>query len=213
MRKFKRKVKGESILEVVMALAIVSVVLIGAYSSLSTSISTNVSTGKRIIALNLAREGIEAVRNNRDTNWLSFFGSRRDNWDCYNSSGGSCTDSFSTTEEYFITDFFNSPLLKKISPAAILDIENTSTGYADFLLKKNVLENNRYEHTAGDDSVFYRQVAVQKESNTKCTSVGANNCTEERLKAVVRVQWKEENGFQEFKLETYLYDFFERGSY
>lgn len=35
---------------------------------------------ERIIAINIAREGLEAVRNIRDTNWLKFSGQRRQCW-------------------------------------------------------------------------------------------------------------------------------------
>lgn len=38
------------------------------------------SSKDRIIAVNLAREGLEAVRNIRDTNWLKFSGNRRECW-------------------------------------------------------------------------------------------------------------------------------------
>ncbi|MBU0576990.1 hypothetical protein KJ742_07795 [Patescibacteria group bacterium] len=41
----------------------------------------NVNVSKnRVIAVNIAREGIEAVRNIRDTNWLKFSGNRRICW-------------------------------------------------------------------------------------------------------------------------------------
>jgi len=41
----------------------------------------NINTSKnRVIAVNLAREGIEAVRNMRDTNWLKYSSKRRTCW-------------------------------------------------------------------------------------------------------------------------------------
>lgn len=214
-KKILKKARGESLVEVVAALAIVSIVLIGAYSALSNAMRSNVSTSNRIVALNLAREGLEGVRNVRDTNWLVYFGSRRDNWDCYEALSGACISHFSSSEEYFRIDPFASDILQKRTGAAVLDIENESDEFEYFRVKWNDPENEpgRYEHSEGTETKYYRQISVQKEVNDNCISGTFNNCRDQRLKVVSRVQWEEESGVQEFILQTYLYDFFERDSY
>lgn len=54
---------------------------IGLAAAIMASSIRNINSSKnRIIAVNLAREGIEAVRNIRDTNWLIFAGRKRDCW-------------------------------------------------------------------------------------------------------------------------------------
>ncbi len=71
---------GETILETIIA---VSVLAIGVTlsSTLMASSLRNINTSKnRVIAVNIAREGIEAVRNIRDTNWLKFSGNVRECW-------------------------------------------------------------------------------------------------------------------------------------
>lgn len=90
MIKFFKNKKGETILETIIA---VSILAIGVTlsSTLMASSLRNINTSKnRVIAVNIAREGIEAVRNIRDTNWLKFSGNARE---CWNHMPGNLIDS------------------------------------------------------------------------------------------------------------------------
>jgi len=61
--------KGFSLTEVIIAIFIIIIGIIGAMGLITYSIS-NVTVGKsQIIAASLAQEGMEIVRNIRDTNW------------------------------------------------------------------------------------------------------------------------------------------------
>jgi hypothetical protein len=51
-----------------------------ASTAILTSLRNMTNAKSRIIAINIAREGVEAVRSIRDTNWLRFSDSRRDCW-------------------------------------------------------------------------------------------------------------------------------------
>lgn len=63
--------RGQTLIEVITALAVIAVGLVGVLS-LATSNVRNQGIGlSRLFANNLAREGVEIVRNMRDTNWLS----------------------------------------------------------------------------------------------------------------------------------------------
>ena len=63
--------RGSTLIDVMIALVVISVGLVGALS-LATSNVRNQGIGlSRLIANNSAREGIEIVRNIRDSNWLS----------------------------------------------------------------------------------------------------------------------------------------------
>ncbi len=78
--KFLKNIKGETIAETIVALTILAMG-IAMTSTLMANSLRNVNTSKyRVIAVNIAREGIEAVRNIRDTNWLKFSGKRRMCW-------------------------------------------------------------------------------------------------------------------------------------
>jgi len=62
--------KGFSLAEVIIAIFVTIIGIIGAMSLITYSIS-NVAIGKsQIIAASLAQEGMEVVRNIRDTNWI-----------------------------------------------------------------------------------------------------------------------------------------------
>ena len=62
--------RGFTLLEVLVATFIITVGIMGSLSLVSRTIySANISS-KRLIAVYLAQEGIEIVRNIRDTNWL-----------------------------------------------------------------------------------------------------------------------------------------------
>jgi len=62
--------RGFTLLEVLVATFIITVGIIGTFSLVSRTIySANISS-KRLIVAYLAQEGIEIVRNIRDTNWL-----------------------------------------------------------------------------------------------------------------------------------------------
>ncbi len=72
--------KGETIAETVIALTVLAIGITLSSALMAGSLK-NINTSKeRVIATNIAREGIEAVRNIRDTNWLKFSGKRRDCW-------------------------------------------------------------------------------------------------------------------------------------
>jgi|WetSurMetagenome_2_1015567.scaffolds.fasta_scaffold155187_2 hypothetical protein len=63
---------GETIVEVLMALFIVATGSATATALIVSSIQSNAFSRDNLIALNLAVEGLESVRNIRDSNWLKF---------------------------------------------------------------------------------------------------------------------------------------------
>lgn len=67
----KNQIKAFSIIEVLIWIFIFSMWLMSVYMLLQSSININKDNKDRIIASNLAREGIELVRNIRDSNYKS----------------------------------------------------------------------------------------------------------------------------------------------
>jgi prepilin-type N-terminal cleavage/methylation domain-containing protein len=67
---FKNNQKGFTLIEILIAISIFSIGIVGIYSLLNTVISTNYVSSDRFIASRLAQEGLEIVVNNRDRNWL-----------------------------------------------------------------------------------------------------------------------------------------------
>ncbi len=62
--------KGFSLVEVIIAIFIITIGVTGAMSLMVYSISSVAVSKSKIIAVSLAQEGIEVVRNIRDTNWI-----------------------------------------------------------------------------------------------------------------------------------------------
>lgn len=76
---YKKDKKGFTLMELVVAIAVIVIALTTSIALISFSVSS-ISTGKyRISATILAQEGLEIVRNIRDSNWLKY---KRavDNW-------------------------------------------------------------------------------------------------------------------------------------
>lgn len=72
--------KGETLLEVIIALFVIIIGSATATNLIITSLRANVYNRDNLIALNFAQEGIEMMRNVRDTNWLKFSGNTQECW-------------------------------------------------------------------------------------------------------------------------------------
>ena len=94
-----KRARGESLLEVVIAVSILATIMVSVFALLLRGAATNVNVTNRVVAINIAREGVEAVRNVRDTNWLKYSGDRRGKWLCYDDllTKDACADTNLTT--------------------------------------------------------------------------------------------------------------------
>jgi len=83
--------KGQTLIETIVAIGILTTGIIGGLSLAIFALGASDVAIKQIVATNLAREGIEIVRNMRDTNWLEgtlsdcSSGIGHPNQDCYTS--------------------------------------------------------------------------------------------------------------------------------
>lgn len=75
---------AETLAEVIIAITVITLGTGSAIILVNTSVNATGAGENRLIAYNLAREGVEAVRNIRDTNLLRFPGEADDCWDTYN---------------------------------------------------------------------------------------------------------------------------------
>jgi prepilin-type N-terminal cleavage/methylation domain-containing protein len=64
------KEKGFTIIEVIIAIFILTVGVLGAFSAIQMIAAFTSNVSSRLAAVYLAQEGIENVRNIRDSNWL-----------------------------------------------------------------------------------------------------------------------------------------------
>ncbi len=94
MNCIKKNKKGEIILETIIAMGILAIGITTASTFLASSIRNMNVSKNRIIAVNIARGGIEAIRNIRDTNWLKFQANIRKCW-----NHNPATDTCNNTDE------------------------------------------------------------------------------------------------------------------
>jgi type II secretory pathway pseudopilin PulG len=177
------RVRGDSILEVVIATAILSTMMIATFDILQRALDTNINVKNRIIALNIAREGVEAVRNIRDTNWLKYSGERREKWLCMDEKLANPTDdptckgvinntdiinnNVPNTFVYYTVDFDTDDdrfYLNREALQAQIDFEASQVGRDDYrLYQETVGFSDFYTHrSAGNvESPFYRQIQLR----------------------------------------------------
>jgi Tfp pilus assembly protein PilV len=62
--------KGQSLVEMIVAISIILTGLVGALSLTISNLKGVDEAGTRVVASNLAKEGVEVARNFRDANWL-----------------------------------------------------------------------------------------------------------------------------------------------
>ena len=179
-----RKVRGDTILEVVFATAILSTVMIATFTILQRAIDTNLNVKNRVIALNIAREGMEAVRNIRDTNWLKYSGDRRKKWICLDqeTDKNACVGNPIATKfingnneaapAYYTVDFHQADerfYLKRATLQADIDFLNgaqTEASRAPSRLYITPGVPKRFTHvaTGNTPTPFYRQVYLDIEN-------------------------------------------------
>lgn len=87
----KKNYSGQGLLEVIVAIGVITTGLVSALGLTVANLATTQTSAMRIVAANLAREGIEVVRNIRDNNWLTL---TEEKWD----QGLKCDDQTGTVE-------------------------------------------------------------------------------------------------------------------
>ena len=218
---FFKKQSGESVVEVLVAATLLVAVLTTAFVALNRAASANVNVGNRIVAINIAREGIEAVRNIRDTNWLKYSGNRREKWLCLDSlaSPNECEENSSPqliTSGFYQVNFSESDhryFLVKIPGADELDIPGESVARESFRLYRDATTDKfTHDDNLGSNpaTAFYRQIEIVVVSNDVC---GGSGCTEEKIEVSSRVGWIEGESTKNITLETHLFDFYQRDEY
>jgi type II secretory pathway pseudopilin PulG len=209
------KNSGETLIEVLIAVTIFSTVLIGALTALSKSISSLSKTKNRIVALNLAREGVEAVRSIRDTNWIKYSGDRDAKWLKISSDKNIFIEK--TGENYYIPIFSNSNKkyeLKEIDisgfnltkdPTSLLSIYRHNIDDEEVWKNKNATTTL----TNHSPSKFYRVLKL-KVLDPECP---LSKCKNQGLNIVSKVWWKKEEGFGSVTTEANLFNFYGRNAY
>ncbi len=133
---FKSNQKGFTLLELIVTIFVIIVGLIGTYNMAQYPLSRVSVSTNRLKAAYLAQEGVEIVRNIRDTNWIE-----EDNW----KTGLDICDPSSKYCEAEYDDSDLTPHLNSEDPGE-LKINNT---------------NNFYNYLSGSLSGFTRKIEIE----------------------------------------------------
>ena len=67
----KEELKGQGLLEAIIAVAVIAVGLSAVLALAGNNLKVSNISAQQVVAVNLAREGVEIIRNKRDSNWLA----------------------------------------------------------------------------------------------------------------------------------------------
>jgi Tfp pilus assembly protein PilV len=189
---------GQGLLEATIAIGVVLVGLIGTVTLTTSSIISSGESENRIVAANLAREGIEAVRVIRDSNWLVGPSLAWDTGLNHVSYPGAITKLDPTTLRwslYFIssTDFSNA--FTKL-------YRDTDTGL--YLQSEGALPATASQTSYARQLKIY---AVCRQGSTEtATAAVCTAGTKVGLKVVSTVQWSQGGQTHKLSLEDWLYN-------
>lgn len=170
-----------TLVETLVALSVFSIAVLGVAANFSTSIKdTNISK-KKIVATYLAQEGIEYMRNLRDTKML-YAGPSVDAWNEFLSTIAFCDESISAYGCYFDDTILNTPpnILACPSSCPVMYYHSAS---------------GEYDHTAtlGELSGYIRKVQTRQ--------VGSNE-----IEVTSTVYWAQGSGVYNVSFSEYLFN-------
>lgn len=145
MIKHKNTNGGFSLLESMVAITILLVAVVGPLSTIGNSLSQIYIARDQMVAINLAQEGIEAVRQIRDSNMIK-------GWNLGDTTTNPWNATIDSTDKFYTIDVSSDPLLRDCSPCS------TSSASVPFLKQDS---EGRYGGATGIDSRFRRVLKAE----------------------------------------------------
>lgn len=185
--KIKSKNTGFTLLEVIMAIFILTVGIGGSFALIQQTISTASMVRSRLIATYLGQEGIEIVRNIRDNNWLE----QRESLQtpplpAWNDGMGGCQGPTNCCEGDYETDM--PPSKTPLDPVAGCDFDN--------LNYLNIDSGGFYSYLSGTQTKFKRKILIEP-------------IEENKMKVVTIVQWREKTKIYEIEVIEHVTNWYE----
>lgn len=219
-----RQARGETMIEVLVA---VLVIIVGAMASLSTLdylIARRQVARELVIATNLSREGLEAVRTIRDTNWLRYAGERRKCWNNADPAGDPTCGGLIADGGHYRADLDLTNYRFSLTPVSgALNLRSGATGTPSYLLKRDNA-TGVYTHTppassSTTDTIYYRQImteyvgddgnSVAPTTRAGMTCSGVADCANV-LRVTSKVEWMDRGEVYDVVLTTLFTDYLGR---
>lgn len=223
--------KGQTVLELIIAITILVVALVATLVLIVTSINASREARNKLIATNLAREGIEVIRNIRDSNWVDSTLQCNDPT-CSNETD--CTDPVASggCESVWGMSLWNRELIDDsalVTASAIPIITNSDATMLDFgadsfdATDYTRVRTEDAQYLQGDaniigNSEFYRMLylypicqnaagdqeyEIDNTSGNDCLSAGYE---EVGVKVVAEVRWPQHDSNKKVIIEDHLYN-------
>ncbi len=188
--------KGQSLLELLVAILILVMVVTATITLIVTSINAGRESRNKLIAASLAREGIEIVRNIRDSNWVD---PTSPAWDS-GLVGPNPVIPFvglsTPTVLYYSTDSQDQTRLFLHNNVYLQGrgVPGLATEFYRLMYLNDICLN-----TTGDEQI------VDKDSTDDCTSIGSGY-EKVGLRVISEVHWPSETSDKKVIIEDRLYD-------
>lgn len=181
--------KGFTMIETLVAISIFTISVISLTSVLYSGVKNINYAKKKIVAIYLAQEGLEEVRNLRDTYVLyEEGGSPTSGWVDFETKVSAC-DSGSGNVCYVNTDTLNYGSTDR--PITAAEIYSCTSGVCPSLLFDE--SSGRYNYFSGVDTDYVRETSIEY-INT------------DEMKVVVRVSWMQGSGSHEVSFSENLFN-------
>lgn len=183
------KQQGQTLIETVVGISILVMGISSAIGLASYAFGATSGVVKQLVGVGLAREGMEAVRNMRDTNWLQ--GSLSNG--CWNYQTGASTGGCYTDWLSSFYDLAPGEYTLDFDPTATDDLrywQLAGPGATDFRLyyAANPTSNGMYTTVASGNtfSQYFRKITISHDSNPYTSH---DNSIGPRLRVKVQVWW------------------------
>ncbi len=199
----KKNFHATSIIEAMIVLVVVVTWIVGVYGLMDSSQKLSRATANRIEAIQIARDGLEAMTNIRDTNWLLFAADTKNCWNVLNYNIN-CVGDTTATYDMNIGANQGIRLSKNASNQFFIDIQSyggtaindlsNSTYISRFRVKREDTPSGSwsgfYTQSGGTDIVplYTREIQIEYfDSNGN----GTINSNDEKIKVTAIVQWSD----------------------
>jgi type II secretory pathway pseudopilin PulG len=225
IKKIRSHKKGETLVEVIIAVVVVAIGSGVATTLIVTALVSNSFNRDNLIAMNLATEGIEAVRSIRDTNWIKFSYDKTNCWNVQPRIDPTlpeyqpvCTAEQRIQPNYYQINLRPGDYVWRFdSVSQPLDLHTASLTNEDYRIHFNDVspgvdtdgdgdpDNDHDLYTSREstteaeitgDSIFYRMVTIEYDDPLP------ENATEMRVTSLV--QWKAGNAVHQVKVRSIL---------
>lgn len=188
---------AESLIETLIAITVIILATTAAMSVLRTATTGNEIIGKKVVAMNLAMEGFEALRNLRDTNYLLFSSDPDECWNKINATDVStCSSKTEITDGYtyyltrsFTTDpFFKWTLARQTTTSQgyltlfELDIDGGSDWESQMYAQSTLASSSTITSSAVNRRLFRRLITI--DCPTSC---------DDYYNATITITWTDHN--------------------